>query len=108
MLTFGAANLPEGAVFDPESQTFTWTPAYDQAGVYEGIRFAVIDDGLLPREVSQSITITVNDINRPPVLEIIGDRPLLKGKPLNLWSMPPIRMRSHYLLRALSPGWGSL
>jgi hypothetical protein len=58
-LTFNAGDLPAGASFNPATQTFTWTPDYDQAGSYAGIDFEVYDGVLSDAE---EITITVNDV----------------------------------------------
>ena len=54
-LTFSAYNLPEGASFDAETGTFSWTPRYDQAGVYV-VRFEVSDGEFSDFE---DVTITV-------------------------------------------------
>ena len=52
-LVYGAQNLPEGASFDAETHTLTFTPA--AAGEYE-ITFT-LDDGVIP--VEETVTITV-------------------------------------------------
>jgi len=36
-LTLMAVNLPDGAIFNLGTKTFTWTPTYDQSGTYGGI-----------------------------------------------------------------------
>jgi hypothetical protein len=56
-LVYSASNLPPGATFDPLTATFSWTPAYGQAGVYPGVHFEVSDGELTD---SEDITITVN------------------------------------------------
>ena len=56
-LTYSASNLPSGANFDPDTQTFSWTPNYSQAGVYPNIHFEVSDGSLAD---SADIIITVN------------------------------------------------
>ncbi|MBU4311588.1 MAG: VCBS repeat-containing protein, partial [Candidatus Omnitrophica bacterium] len=66
-LTYSASNLPEGASFDEATQTFTWTPTYEQAGVYEDVHFEVTDG---EDKDSEDITITVNDVNQPPIADI--------------------------------------
>lgn len=58
-LAFSASNLPEGAVFDAESRTFTWTPSYEQQGIYNDITFKVTDGKMTD---FQSISITVTDV----------------------------------------------
>jgi hypothetical protein len=56
-LIYSASNLPPGATFDPQTRTFSWTPGYDQAGVYPNVHFEVSDGELTDFE---EITITVN------------------------------------------------
>jgi len=58
-LTYSASNLPKAASFSPSTRTFTWTPDYDQAGIYHNIHFEVSDGSLTD---SKDITITVNDV----------------------------------------------
>jgi len=41
-LFYSAADLPDGADFDSDNRIFSWTPRYDQAGVYS-VRFEVTD-----------------------------------------------------------------
>jgi hypothetical protein len=55
LLTFSASNLPDGASFDTVTGIFSWTPRYDQAGVYV-VRFEVSDGELSDFE---DVTITV-------------------------------------------------
>jgi hypothetical protein len=54
-LIYSASNLPDGASFDPDTLTFSWTPRYDQAGVYT-IHFEVSDGEFTDAE---DVTITV-------------------------------------------------
>lgn len=76
-LTYSAANMPFGATFDSGTGTFSWTPNYDQAGSYPGIIFGVSDGSLTDTE---TVTINVNNFNRPPVLDPIGDRIVNEGQ----------------------------
>lgn len=67
-ITYSATGLPSGATF--AGQTFSWTPGYNQAGSYE-VTF-IASDG--QAQDSETITITVNNVNRAPVLNAIGDK----------------------------------
>jgi len=67
-ITYSAINLPRGAVF--ANQTFTWTPGYDQSGTYQ-VSF-IASDG--QAQDSQTISITVNNVNRAPILSPIGNK----------------------------------
>jgi PKD repeat protein len=75
-LTYSAQNLPAGAVF--ADRTFTWTPDYAQAGSYQ-VTFAVTDGELTD---SQTITITVNNVNRYPVLANITNKSVVENNQL--------------------------
>jgi len=59
-LTFGAEGLPPGASFNSTTGVFTWTPDYDQDGLYK-IKFSVTD-GLYVRY--RQLVITVINIKR--------------------------------------------
>lgn len=62
-LTYSAAGLPEGAVFDENTATFTWTPKESDGGVEYQVTFIVSDSKLTD---SETVTITVN---RAPVFQ---------------------------------------
>ncbi|MCC6856891.1 MAG: putative Ig domain-containing protein, partial [Microbacteriaceae bacterium] len=63
-LVYFVENLPHGATFNPETRLFTWTPGYDQAGVYELV-FGVRDTlGAIGRATG---LVQILNVNRPPV-----------------------------------------
>jgi hypothetical protein len=65
-LDFNVSNLPSGAILldnDNGGVTFSWTPTYEQAEVYTAVHFEVSDGQLSD---SEDISITVNNVNRPP------------------------------------------
>ncbi len=73
-LTYSAVQLPTGAGFDPATQTFSWTPTFEQAGSFTA-RFKVRDQGLnsllfpnpgLILEDTMTVNIVVNQTNRKP------------------------------------------
>ena len=75
-LTYSANDLPYGATLDSLTGAFTWTPDFEQAGRYTVIFTA--SDG--EKTVTVPVEITVEDFNRPPVLEPIGDKSLREGE----------------------------
>jgi chaperone required for assembly of F1-ATPase len=75
-LTYSPSNLPTGANFNASTQTFSWTPTFSQAGSYPNVHFQVSDGSLT---ASENITITVNNVNRPPVLNSIGSKSVNEG-----------------------------
>lgn len=73
-----ASPLPSGANFVDNgngTSQLTWTPNFNQAGVYN-VTFKASDGTLVDSEVVQ---ITVNNVNRPPVLDPIGPQSIAEG-----------------------------
>ena len=66
-----AGHVPTGASIDPSTGAFTWTPTEAQGpGTYT---FDVcVSDGALSD--CETITVTVNEVNLPPVLNPIGNQ----------------------------------
>jgi len=67
-ITFSASGLPNGATLT--GQDFLWTPTYDQAGNHQ-VTFTA-DDG--QDQVTETITITVVNVNRAPILTDLSDQ----------------------------------
>lgn len=68
VITYSALNLPAGASF--VGRNFSWQPEYNQAGTYQ-VTFRADDGNAIDQ---QTVTITVNNVNRAPVLSRIGDK----------------------------------
>ena len=81
-LTVDAADLPFGARFAPAEGTFSWTPNVGSSGNYR-VLFRVTDNGTPPLGAHEYVTITVGDVNRPPVLAPIGPRHAAVGDVLS-------------------------
>lgn len=77
-LSYSVSGLPPNATFDPATRTFSWSTTYKQNGAYNVIFTAF--DGM--STVSQSVAISVNNTNRPPVLTLIGDKSVNENSPL--------------------------
>jgi PKD repeat protein len=75
-ITYSVSGLPSGATF--ASQTFNWTPSYQQANTYQ-VTFIASDGS---EQDSETITITVNNVNRAPVLGAIGNKSVYMGNNL--------------------------
>ncbi|MBW6517748.1 MAG: putative Ig domain-containing protein [ANME-2 cluster archaeon] len=65
-LVYSATNLPDGASIDAVTGAFSWTPGDGQAGTYV-VTFEV-SDGVFGD--SQAVTITVYEVNHPPVITV--------------------------------------
>jgi hypothetical protein len=72
-VVLSATGLPTGATFTPATGVFAWTPGETQQGQYV-VRFTATDDGTPPRNDSEDVTITVREVNDPPVLDPIGTK----------------------------------
>jgi hypothetical protein len=77
-LIYSASNVPTGASFNAGTQTFSWIPGFGAAGNYSVI-FTVTDDGTPAQSDSEEVTVTVGDVNRPPVLNPIGAKTVEEG-----------------------------
>ncbi|MEI6125105.1 MAG: putative Ig domain-containing protein [Pseudomonadota bacterium] len=83
-VAYSASNLPDGATFDPDTRTFSWEPGYDNAGNYQNVLFTVTDNGDPLLSDYEAITITVGNVNRPPILNPIGNKSIEEGQQLQL------------------------
>ena len=71
-ISLSLQNLPDGAAFDESTRLFSWTPGYDQAGVYPLIIQA--RDHVGARRI-KATTIIVHNLNRPPVISVDDSQP---------------------------------
>ncbi len=76
------ASAPLGATIDPSSGQFSWTPPGGTSPGTHTVTVRVRDDGATSLEDFETITITVNDVNLPPVLAGIGSQSVNEGSPL--------------------------
>jgi len=77
-LSYSASGVPVGATFNSVSRSFSWTPGYDQAGSYS-VTFRVSDGAL---SASQTIIITVSNVNRAPQFSVIPAQTVAENAPL--------------------------
>ena len=75
-MSLEASGLPTGARFTDQGSgigQLLWMPTFDQAGNYR-VTIKATDGGTPPGSDAETFTITVGDVNRPPVLASIGNR----------------------------------
>ncbi len=80
--TLTTSTPPTGAAFTDNGNgtgSFTWTPTFAQSGVYSVTFYA--SDGLATD--SEVVSITVNNVNQPPVLAAIGAQSTTENVPLS-------------------------
>ena len=82
--------LPAGhnAVIDPQTGDFTWTPTFDDAGLYD-LPIIATDDGSPVISVEDTVQITVNNVNQPPSIsgpagKPVGDPSMNEGEVLEV------------------------
>jgi hypothetical protein len=61
-------DAPTGAAIHPATGTFTWTPSEAQAPNLYHIGIRVTDTGTPPLASSQTFTVTVTEVNDPPLI----------------------------------------
>ncbi|WP_455286399.1 Ig domain-containing protein, partial [[Eubacterium] cellulosolvens] len=67
-VTLSVTDLPDGASFDAGTGEFSWTPSYDQAGLYSVTFYA--SNSL---SASETITITVTDVGPTEQIQNLVD-----------------------------------
>ena len=79
---YSTGTLPTGASFNTSTRTFTWTPSYGQAGVYN-VEFKASDGN---STTSMFVTITVVSVNQAPTLTLnpAGPYSINEGSQLNI------------------------
>ena len=73
------AGAPSGASINATNGLFTWTPTELQGPSTNPVTIRVTDNGSPPLTDAQTITITVNEVNSPPVLSPVGNKTVSKG-----------------------------
>jgi hypothetical protein len=80
-VTLSATGLPAGATFTPATGVFAWTPGEAQQGQHL-VTFTATDDGTPNLADSETVTITVREVNDPPVLATIGNKSVARSQVL--------------------------
>jgi len=75
---------PEGALIDPATGVFTWTPGELRGGSTNQIGVFVTDNGLPPLSAAQSFIVIVEEANSPPNIAPIPEQSISPGTPLAL------------------------
>ncbi len=82
-LTFSLdSGAPSGASIDPNTGVFSWTPTEGQGPGSYTITVRVTDDGTPALSDSETITVTVDEVNASPILAAISDKMVTEGTAL--------------------------
>jgi hypothetical protein len=83
-LTFSLdAGAPAGAAINASSGVFTWTPTETQGPGTYNVTVRVTDNGSPNLSASETIQITVNEVNATPALAAIGNKTVNEGSTLS-------------------------
>jgi hypothetical protein len=74
---------PDGASIDPQTGVFTWTTNEIHGPSNHSVTVRATDDGSPSVSTSRTLTITVNEINEPPVLDQILNETVTQGQTLH-------------------------
>jgi uncharacterized protein (UPF0179 family) len=83
-LTFTLLSPPAGATINPVTGVFTWQPTEAQGPSTAVIRVRVTDNGTPNLSDTKSFTVTVNEVNSPPVLATIANQAVNEGSALSV------------------------
>jgi hypothetical protein len=72
-VTITATGVPTGANWNGETERFTWTPGFDDAGTYPIVFTASVPD---VKSDTRTVTLTVVNVNRPPQITHIFNFPV--------------------------------
>jgi len=79
-LTFSLdAGAPSGAVINSSTGAFSWTPSEAQGPGSYSVTVRVTDSGTPAMSDTETITITVSEVNEAPVLAAIGNKTIDEG-----------------------------
>ncbi len=81
-LTFSLIDAPSGASINSSTGEFSWTPTEEQGPGNYTFKVRVTDNGSPPLYDEEEITVTVNEVNRAPVLDSIGNKNISWGETL--------------------------
>jgi hypothetical protein len=77
------SGAPQGASINATTGAFSWTPTEPQGPQSFNITVRVTDNGLPNLSDSETITVTVAEVNVAPVLGAIGNKSVTQGAQLN-------------------------
>lgn len=77
-------DAPPAAAIDPVTGEFFWTPTETDGPGVHAFTVRATDNGTPPRTAGQRVTLTVEEVNRPPQLTPVGDRMIDEGALLAL------------------------
>jgi RHS repeat-associated protein len=84
LLTFELLEAPEGGIIHAESGEITWTPSEGQGPGEYLFRVQVTDNGEPPLTAVEEFTVTVREVNQPPLLTEVEPQTIRHGEELTV------------------------
>jgi hypothetical protein len=81
-LTYSLVNAPSGATINATTGAFSWTPGETQGPGSYSFTVKVTDNGSPVLSDQETISVTVSESNRAPVLAAIGSKSVVEGQAL--------------------------
>ena len=104
-LTFSLPSAPVGMTIDPNTGAITWTPSEADGPAVYTVSVAVTDDGSPALSVTNSFTVTVNEVNTAPSLPAIANRTIHAGQTVTFTnSATDSDLPANMLTYTLDPG----
>ncbi|MDJ0498781.1 MAG: putative Ig domain-containing protein, partial [Acidimicrobiia bacterium] len=83
-VVYSISGAPAGAVIDPETGVFSWTPGEEHGVGSYAVTVTATDDGVIPMSHSKTVTINVAEVNQRPKIEPIDDQVSGEGQSVTL------------------------
>src|SRR2546421_5400596 len=83
-LTFALVSSPAGMTINPATGAIGWTPSEAQGPSTNIVSVSVTDNGVPALSVTNTFTVTVNEVNLAPVLTVPADQTINEQTTLNV------------------------
>src|SRR5205823_7058919 len=83
-LTFALVSSPAGMTINPATGAISWTPTEAQGPSTNIVSVSVTDNGVPALSVTNTFTVTVNEVNLAPVLTVPADQTMAEQTTLNV------------------------
>jgi len=83
-LTYSLISPPVGMTINTNTGAITWTPTEAQGPSTNTIKVVVTDNGSPPMSATNSFSVTVNEVNSPPVLTVPANQTINQLSTLNV------------------------
>src|SRR5207302_1903073 len=82
--TFALVSSPTGMTINPATGAISWTPTEAQGPSTNAVSVSVTDNGVPALSVTNTFTVTVNEVNLAPVLSVPADQTMAEQTALNV------------------------